>query len=156
MYYRTVGLTRIHLDQLQLKKHQKFQRHGAQLLVDYFGSSDISNYSASQIETFVKRRWDAVTGYIDLLIENNPDKPASDVISNTELWYIASAMSSTEAEKIKKYFNDRIETKGKEIYKYNINLSGPNEFLEDVRNYHNFRSQYDEYPPTTPVIARKT
>lgn len=74
---------------------------------------------------FADRRWDAVTGYIDLLIENNPDKPASDVISNTELWYIATVMSSDESAKLKTYFNDRLMTKGKELYKYNINLSRP-------------------------------
>jgi hypothetical protein len=62
-------------------------------------------------------------------------------------------MSADEANDLKNWMNNQIMTASKDIYKYNINVSGPNEFLEDVRNYHNFRSQFDQYPGASPTIA---
>lgn len=95
----------------------------------------------------------AAKDYITALL--TPGMDASQVLSNTELYYIAASMSSAEANELKAWMNDKQLQISKEIYKYNINVSGPNEFLEDVRNYHNFRSQFDEYPATSPTIAGK-
>lgn len=105
-------------------------------------------------QVFVNRRTSACMDYIKELIKGEKGNP-SEVLSNTELFFIAANMTEAEANYLKNYMNDQIIKYSKEIYKYNINVSGPNEFLEDVRNYHNFRSQFDEYPKASPSIAGK-
>lgn len=113
-----------------------------QLLESYYGG-----------EQGESRRRQACQEYIEALL--NPSKDPSEVLSNTELWYIAAEMTAAEANALKAFMNEQNMKTSKEVYKYNINVSGPNEFLEDVRNYHNFRSQFDEYPKSSPSIAGK-
>lgn len=63
-----------------------------------------------------------------------------------ELLAIANASDTQAQEKYKRIFEEVQKSLGKKVYKYNINQTGANGVLEDLRNFHNFRTTWDEFP----------
>ena len=73
----------------------------------------------------------------------NPDE--ANKVSKEELIMFATSGNQKEQAERLKILSDTATEIGKKTYKYNINQSGANELLFDIRNFHNFRGTREEF-----------
>lgn len=100
----------------------------------------------------VTNRYGTISAYINQMTQ---DGKLPDGMTHSEIAYIISISTPADREKYAKILTDYKAKNAKNINKYNISRSGPNEALEDVRNYHNFRSFINEYPERSKSVAGK-
>lgn len=86
-----------------------------------------------------------VKQYIESLYD--PSKASS--LSKIEVLALANAADKESQQQYSRWFESIQKSAGKRLYKYNINQTGANGILEDLRNFRNFRSTWDEFPNTS-------